>query len=193
MSIWQLTDIVYPIIRWMHLVFTTLIVGGTLFFELVLPIAIEDMRHEDRLYVFARARWVFRWVVWIGTIGLIFSGLGVLYQNWRVYEAAGSAYVGRWVASHILLGILAMLIPLLLTVGRRPPTDPVRWMRLDLVILLVAIFLGSATRHFQIVLREQEVRAREGKVPSGLPPVLDGDREPDAGSSTRPATTRSSP
>ena len=52
-----LYDIVYPLSRWLHIVCTTLIVGGTLFFELVLPIAIEDLKREQQLYVFARRGW----------------------------------------------------------------------------------------------------------------------------------------
>src|SRR5207245_2611809 len=75
-----LYDIVYPLSRWLHIVCTTLIVGGTLFFELVLPIAIEDLKREQQLYVFARARLVFRWVVWIGVAGLLLSGVVSLHR-----------------------------------------------------------------------------------------------------------------
>src|SRR5215212_2621767 len=91
-------NIVYPLSRWLHMVGMTLIVGGTLFFELVLPIAIEDLKREQ-----------------------------------------------------------------LLTIGRAPPENPVRWMKLNLMVLLVAIFLGSAMRHVQLSLAEQP---REGKIRS---------------------------
>jgi uncharacterized membrane protein len=150
-----LYDIVYPLSRWLHVVCTTLIVGGTLFFELVLPIAIEDLKREQQLYVFARARLVFRWVVWIGVAGLLISGLASLYRMWKPYQLQEFGYVSGWAFAHVGLGAIGMIVGLLLTIGREPPENPVRWMRLNLVGLLVAIFLGSATRHFQLRLNEQ--------------------------------------
>jgi uncharacterized membrane protein len=175
MSFW-LWHIVFLLGRWLHIVFMTLIVGGTLFFELVLPIAIENLKREDKLYIMARARLVFRWVVWISVIGLLLTGALSAWRMWHTYQASEFVVVMRWAIAHIVVGLITMVIALLLTIGRRPPEDPVRWMRLNLVILLVAIFLGSATHHYRITLRE-EVRDREGKVPISEPQV-DGDAIP---------------
>jgi len=168
MPIW-LYDILFPVVRWLHLVCMTLIVGGTLFFELVLPIAIDDLKREQQLYVFARARLVFRWVVWISVSGLLVTGFASLYRMWFIYHADAESwrFVGRWAMAHVAIGGMGMIIMLLLTIGRRPPEDPVRWMRMNLIILLVAIFLGSATRHFLLALREGKYRP--GRVPIVAP------------------------
>jgi uncharacterized membrane protein len=161
-----LFDIIYPLSRWIHIVSMTLIVGGTLFFELVLPLSIDDLKREQQLFVFARARLVFRWVVWIGAAGLLLSGALSLYRMRLLYSSDEFVIVVRWTIAHIALGMIGLVIALLLTIGRRPPEDPVRWMRLNLVILLVTIFLGSATRHFQLALNErQEAIRRDGKLP----------------------------
>ena len=182
-----LYDIVYPVGRWLHLVCSTLIVGGTLFFELVLPIALEDLKREQQLYVFARARLVFRWVVWISVVGLLLTGGLSLARQWRTTYA--SEYVFRWAVAHVLIGVVAMAIPLFLTLGRQPPENPVRWMRLNLVILLVAIFIGSATRHFQLAFGErrsdEEGLKTPDRVPWGTPP---GDNPPATLPATLPAT-----
>jgi hypothetical protein len=223
-----LPDILYPINRWLHMVCSMLIVGGTLFFELVLPAAIDELKREQQLYVFARARWVFRWVVWIGVVGLVLSGGIEIYRMWRTYQsdervaAAAIAYpstqpatmptgtsattttqdrrderprtvtsfwyVSRWALAHVILGGIAMVIALFLTIGRRPPEDPVKWMRLNFVILLIVIFLGSATRHFHVSLRERQYR--EGVPPPGVPPIFDDDTEPPT---TQPATPSAAP
>jgi uncharacterized membrane protein len=156
-----LLDIIYPLNRWLHIVCTTLLAGGTLFFELVLPAAIEDLKSEQRLYVFARARHVFRWVVWISVAGLMLTGLVSLYRQWEAYHSVMLRFTYRWAIFHISTGAMTLVIALLLTIGRRPPENPVRWMRINLVILLVAMFLGSATRHFHLALRER----RSGHVP----------------------------
>lgn len=176
-----LYDIVYPVIRWLHMVCTTLIVGGTLFFELVLPIAIEELAPEQRWAVMGRARWVFRWVVYIGVAGLLLSGGLGTYRMWQAYRTEEFSYVARWATAHMIIGALAIVIALLLTIGRRPPEDPIRWMRLNLVILLVAIFLGSATRHFQLALRERQDAGKTGKIPESMPMAAE------------PAATRPSP
>src|SRR4051812_1765626 len=184
MPYWIL-DILYPLSRWLHIVCTTLIVGGTLFFELVLPIAIEDLKREQQLYVFARARLVFRWVVWIGVVGLLISGGVSLYRMWKPYQLEEFGYVSRWAVAHLGLGLLGMVLGLLLTIGRAPPENPVKWMRFNLVILLVAIFLGSATRHFELRLNEpfanRPSRGMDGWVPD----------RPTTNPTTKPATRNS--
>jgi len=185
-----LSDILFPILRWLHIVSMTLIVGGTMFFELVLPVAIEDLKREQQLYVFARARWVFRWVVWLGIAGLLLSGLAGVYRMWQAYQSVAFAFILRWLVAHIALGAVSLVIALLLTIGRRPPEDPVRWMRLNLVILLVVIFVGAATRHFQIALREQEQQQLEvRKWPEGMPLGVEMPKPP---APTQPATTQGS-
>jgi uncharacterized membrane protein len=151
-----LDRILYPLTRWLHIVCATLILGGTLFFELVLPIATEDLRNEQRFYAFARARLVFRWVVWISVAGLLISGCLTVFRMWSTYYSETSfTYISRWAMAHVIVGLAAMVIALLLTLGKRPPEDPVRWMRLNLVILLVVLFLGSATRYFQMAMAER--------------------------------------
>ena len=83
MDWWQ--HIIFPISRWLHMVSFTLLVGGTMFYELVVPIAIEDLRKEQQLYVFARARWVFRWIVYISVVLLTITGLVSMYRLWGTY------------------------------------------------------------------------------------------------------------
>jgi peptidoglycan/LPS O-acetylase OafA/YrhL len=111
-------------------------------------------------------------VVWISVAGLMFSGTLSLYRMWETYQQEKFDFVSRWALAHMILGAGAMVVALLLTLGRQPPANPVRWMRLNVVILLVAIFLGSSTHHFQ--LRLGEAGGHRGK----LPPTTQPDREP---------------
>src|SRR4051812_30495702 len=82
-------DAVYHILilinRYLHIVCTTLLVGGTLFYEMVVPIAIGELKSEQQLSVFARARWVFKGIVWASAIFLIISGCVSSYRNFNYY------------------------------------------------------------------------------------------------------------
>ncbi len=160
--------------RYFHIVAATLLVGGTLFFEMVVPIAIDDLRQETQLAVFARARWVFRWIVWLAVGLILLSGIISTQRQWKNYDKAELAHLremvrvgegnaqlplamrpGWWWAAHAGAGVAAVLIALSLTLGGRPPSYPLWWMRIDMVILLIVIFLGSTTRMVALAALER--------------------------------------
>ena len=64
-------NVAYLLARYLHLIATTLLVGGTLFYVIVVPGAIAELKDESRLAVFARARWMFRWIVFGSIFTLI--------------------------------------------------------------------------------------------------------------------------
>src|ERR1700759_983500 len=107
--------------RYVHIVCTTMLVGGTLFYEMVVPIAIDDLRKEQQLGVFGRARWVFRRIVWWSAGLLLLSGaFSTVYhmksytraevdERIEVYQALRTAEVttgppGWWWAAHTASG-----------------------------------------------------------------------------------------
>jgi hypothetical protein len=136
---------------------------------MVVPAAIEELKTEQQLDVFARARLVFKRLVWISAILLVLSGIVSARKHWRAYtrtevstgvivnahDADNSPSIfrrpGWWWVAHTSTGALAVLIALYLTTVARPPDHPIGWMRLNLVILLIVIFLGSAARHVRLV------------------------------------------
>ncbi|HEX8525161.1 MAG TPA: hypothetical protein VF669_23120 [Tepidisphaeraceae bacterium] len=163
-------DPVYNILilvnRYLHIVCTTLLVGGTLFYEMVVPAAIGELKPEQQLSVFARARWFFKGIVWVSAVLLIISGIVSAYRNFNYYtgpdqliprvpfapasegvEHSAWLKAGWWWAAHASCGLLSVIISLFLVYSAKPPAHPIPWMRLNLVILLIVIFLGSATRH----------------------------------------------
>jgi uncharacterized membrane protein len=155
--------------RYLHIACTTVLVGGTLFYEMVVPAAIDELKTEQQLDVFGRARWVFKRLVWISAILLIVSGAISTRKHWSTYKAEPPTSMaaaatptheddspgvlrrpGWWWAAHASTGTLAVLIAVYLTTVTRPPDHPIGWMRLNLVILLIVIFLASATRHVRL-------------------------------------------
>src|SRR5580658_1829555 len=72
--------------RYLHIVCVTALVGGTLFYEMVVPVAIDDLRPEAQLLVFARARWVFKWIVWLSAAIIIVTGIVSTWSHWSQYS-----------------------------------------------------------------------------------------------------------
>jgi hypothetical protein len=161
-------NLFYLLSRYVHVVATTLLVGGTLFYEMVVPLAIGELKTEQQLAVFARMRWVFRWVVYTSAIALILTGSVSVYRNGWVLTGEYEKYLVRhsseqairqvkqasifnhpkpWLIAHLVASGVALLVAVLLVSGGRPPDRPLQWMRLSLLALLIAMLLASASRN----------------------------------------------
>lgn len=160
-----LAHILYTSMRWLHIVCTTLVVGGTLFFEFVVPIAIEDLKTEQQMAVMGKARWVFKRVIVACAALLLLSGSVSIYRQWLTYNQPGTRTALLWSAGHTVLGILALGLAMILTVRRRPPNHHVGWMRINMIILLVAIFAANGARHVRLRTLEKNQKASGRIVP----------------------------
>jgi len=155
-----LFNVAFTVNRWVHLVACTLLVGGVLFFEFVVPLATADLKPEQQLAVFGRARWVFRNVVWLSIWALVLSGSISLWRTWTLYAAdekmVGSFLLGprAWVFSHVALSLIGFILLLRVTATHRLRNHPVGWLRAVLVILLVSMFLASVVREVRLRISE---------------------------------------
>ena len=173
-----LVNLAYLGNRYCHIVAMALLLGGTLFYEMVVPLAIGDLKTEHQLGVFARARWVFKSIVVSCALVLLVSGLLSTYRNWESYSGHEAVVLGRvvtlpnpaaprqppnlsllqqprtWFALHAAFGTIALLIAVSLVWGDRPPDRPIRWMRLNLLLLLITVFVASAARNARLRLLE---------------------------------------
>src|SRR5688500_15081838 len=158
-----LLEFLYILNRYVHIVCTTVIVGGTLFYELIVPVAIDELKREQQLSVFGRARWSFRTVVIACAVLMVISGIVSTVRLWSEYtggekisqmmEREGPGAVreiaadvhrpGWWWAGHASMGVVALIVAVSLMTVRRPPEYPLYWMRLSLTILLVVVFLAT--------------------------------------------------
>lgn len=214
--------------RYIHVVCTALIVGGTLFYEMVVPVAIGELKSEQQLLVFGRARWMFRSIVWGSAFMLVVSGIVSTIDNWNSYRLSGlpqtavvsPGYQPRtpaidpraatmpsdlsvsnpamrpdwWWVAHASTGTIAVMIALSLTYGASPPAKPVQWMRINLTILLVVIFLATATRQVRQFREDRDVAARvRAATPMTVVPTITGttedeDVDEDLMTATQPTT-----
>jgi putative copper export protein len=171
-------NVIFLINRYLHVLAAAVLIGGTLFYEMIVPVAIDELKDPQKLSVIARARWAFRWIVWCSAAFLLISGAVSTYRNWYAFTGFEAEVTqglppeheavtrnkepfhlegpGYWWLAHAVGGVLAILIALALVKGRTPPRYPMFWMRLNLAILLIVIFLASTTRHVRF--RTWEIR-----------------------------------
>ena len=187
-----LTAILYVSAHYFHLVTTTLLVGGTCFYLLIVPRAIDELREESQRIVFARARWLFRNVVLPSVVLLLITGAVLTVPNLWIYrgqqihlfrEMARLAHPDHpsvatlddpsifsrpavWFILHAVVGIVTIVIAVLLVRGMIPPAAPLPWMRLNLFLLLVTILLACMTRNARQHLFES-IRPK-GPIPAGV-------------------------
>ena len=147
-------DLLYILNRYIHIIGTTVILGGTLFYELIVPVAIGDLKEEQQLSVFGRARWSFKTIVVVCAVLMVISGVISsvrLWSEYRTAETSGAPIIqdplpprtpasdirrpGWWWAAHASTGLVALCVAVSLMAVRRPPAHPLYWMRLSLTIL----------------------------------------------------------
>jgi peptidoglycan/LPS O-acetylase OafA/YrhL len=180
-----LLDLLFILNRYVHIICTTVIVGGTLFFETIVPFATNDLRREHQLSILGRARWSFRAIVVTCAILLIATGIVSSTRRWSDYRAteqtarevatrapdrftgvAGTLRrPGWWWAAHVTLGLVALCIAVALMTVRRAPAYPLLWMRVSLIALLLVIFLATTARHLRLSIYEAEHAPAVGPSP----------------------------
>src|SRR5437868_5928828 len=103
-----LRHILFVTMLWLHIVCTTLVVGGTLFFEFVVPLAVEDLKTEQQLTVFGKARWVFKRVIWPCALLLLVSGAMSILRLWQPDINGKHHEIVIAGVVHIALGVLGL-------------------------------------------------------------------------------------
>lgn len=168
-----LTSVAYVACRYLHIVATALLVGGTLFYLWVVPFAIGELKDESQLIVFARARLVFRWIVFISALLLLISGAVITARSMPMYrdeeipifrELAREIHPSApptelldhpsiferpalWYVLHAAAAVLCLMIAVALVRGGRPPAAPLKWMRLNFILLMLAILFAVMSRN----------------------------------------------
>jgi uncharacterized membrane protein len=143
----------FALVHWLHIVCTTLLVGGTLFYEFVIPKAIEDLKEESQLAVLGRVRWFFRGVVILCAILLFATGGLSIWFYLPMYTGAFEV-VRPWLAWHVALGTVALIVAVIAMARTRSPRHPLIWMRINFVILLITIFVASLVRHIRLTVQD---------------------------------------
>jgi hypothetical protein len=56
--------------------------------------------------------------------------------------------------AHVGLGLLAMAVALRVMNRTRAPRHPLTWMRVNFVVMLIALFLAAVARHLRVAIQD---------------------------------------
>jgi uncharacterized membrane protein len=155
--------VLFPLMRWLHIVCTALLVGGTLFYEFVIPRAIVDLKEETQLAVLGKVRWFFRQIVIFSALTLIISGSFTMYHQWPMFHGLFRPVL-PWLYVHVSIGLLSLVVAVLAMIRTRAPRQPLVWLRVNFVILLSVIFIVAVGRHLRLTIRENNIEAERGLI-----------------------------
>ena len=167
-------DLVWIFNRYIHVVSAMLLVGGTLFYAMVVPRGIDDLKDAAQLAVLGRLRWVFRWIVYLSTIALLITGALSWSRNTSSYsgtEVKALATIlshegaqpnfdswkmrsGLWFMVHTAVAVVALISSVAMIRTLSPPNHPIGWLRVSLILLLVSTLAASMTRHSRLRIFE---------------------------------------
>lgn len=133
------------IFRWLHIVAAALVIGGAFFVALVLPAgttAIEPAAQQQAMHAW---RGIFKRVIHTCILLLLISGIYNSIRLFPGYAAQPGLLHGLW-GGHILLALVAFAIALWLLAGKSPRPGNLKWMMVNLVLLLLAVAVASTLK-----------------------------------------------
>src|SRR6266702_1259716 len=148
-------EVLIVLARWLHVMAAVLAIGGTFFMRVILPLGLAEADAASREAVFLRCRRVFKMLIHTCVLLLLLTGAFNTWRNWDDYKLNRPLMHGLW-GPHMLLGIAAMAIAVILLAPKKPPTWHKTGAVINLAILFTAVLLASTLKY----VRDQAVKNR---------------------------------
>ena len=150
--------------RYLHILSAILAFGGLFFMRVVLPLGLAQADAASREAVFLRCRRVFKMLIHTAVLLLLLTGAFNTYSAWHDYRLNKPLMHGLW-GPHMLLGVIAMIIALVLLAPKEPP----RWHRAGAMINLIILFLAVLFASSLKFVRDSEMRKYAPKPETSTP------------------------
>jgi uncharacterized membrane protein len=133
------------LMRYLHVVAACLAVGGAFFIRFLLPVGPRDLDAETKEHVLLRSRRVFKMVVHSSILAFLVSGTYNAIKLFPQYRANRPLLHGLW-GSHLILALAIFTISIILLRGVEPPRNHRRWMKINIVLMLITILVASSLK-----------------------------------------------
>jgi hypothetical protein len=142
MTVQAVFDILF---RYVHVVAACLAVGGAFFMRFLLPAATRDLDPEGKEFVFLRSRRAFKVVVHSAILAFLVSGTYNAIRLWPQYGVNHWRLHPLW-GAHLFLGLAVFTISIVLLRGVEPPRRHRGWMKVNVVLMLLAILAAGTLK-----------------------------------------------
>src|SRR5437763_102636 len=132
--------------RWLHVIAATLAIGGTFFIRVILPLGLAQADAASRDAVFLRCRRAFKMVIHTCVLLLLLTGAFNAWRIWDDYKLDKPLMPALW-GMHVLLGVTALVIALLLLGPKEPPAWRRTGAMVNLIILFITVLLASTLKY----------------------------------------------
>jgi len=150
--------------RSLHVISAILAIGGLFYMRVILPLGLAQADASSRDAVFLRCRRAFKMVIHTAVLLLLLTGAYNTYSAWGDYKLDSRLMHGLW-GPHMLLGVIAMIIALVLLAPKEPP----RWHRAGAMINLIILFLAVLFASSLKFVRDSEMRKYAPKPETSTP------------------------
>ncbi len=133
------------LMRYLHVVAACLAVGGAFFIRFLLPVGTRDLDAENKDFVLLRSRRAFKMVVHPAMLAFIVSGVYNSIRLFPQYKANPPMLHSLW-GTHILIALVIFAVSIVLLKGVEPPRNHRTWMKVNVVLMLVAILVASSLK-----------------------------------------------
>jgi hypothetical protein len=181
--------IVDVLFRWLHVIAACLAIGGAFFLRVVLPIGLRPLDVEEREGVFLRCRRAYKLVVHPCILVLLVSGAYNAWGNWPKYKLNPPVMHGLF-GTHLLLGLAVIGVSLWLLAGREPVRTHRGWMRINLLLMFLAVAAASSlkwVRDYTVANKSNTLAGESTKRPTRGPATRPTTEPADSAGANTPA------
>jgi uncharacterized membrane protein len=130
--------------RWLHVTTAAVAVGSVFFMRIAVPGALAELAPELREQTRLRLRRRLKMIIHPCILFFLISGIYNAYKAWPGYQATpGFLHI---ILTHIVLASIVFVLALIILAGSKPPAWAHTAMAINLVLLFLAIAMGSTLK-----------------------------------------------
>jgi uncharacterized membrane protein len=133
--------------RWLHIATACVAVGSLFFMRVIVPAAIAPLDPEARQQTHLRLRRRLKMVIHPCILLFLISGVYNVWKAWDGY--AGLPGAKHVIITHMVLAGIVFTLAIIMLAGPTPPVWAPKGMALNILLLLLAIAMGSMLKYMR--------------------------------------------
>jgi len=159
----DLNSVVAIFFRWLHVISACILIGSVYFYHVLLPAGTRGMAPDAAEAAERRWRRGFKMTVHVTLLMFLISGIYNAIHAWPAYKLGRGVMHGMF-GMHMLLGLGAITLLMIVLAGREPKIGRAGWVRWALIMLVLGVAAGSTLKS----IRESALKHAAVAIPASL-------------------------